>query len=154
MPFSPASAFPNWRRYCFNNTGFADRAAALLIVLNPNENGDFRLRVSLFDQVTQAFPTLILYDWEFPPSFRFADLNFFNFADKTAFVRVERGGLYQVGDRVILRDVLEAGSLGLSLDPLIQEEYNLNEITFLQDPLSTWADRVAGVQFDLQPPVV
>jgi hypothetical protein len=76
------------------------------------------------------------------------------FADKTAFVRVERGGLYQVGDRVILRDVLEAGSLGLSLDPLIQEEYNLNEITFLQDPPSTWADRVAGVQFDLQPPVV
>lgn len=45
-----------------NMVGFADRAAAVNIILNPNADGGFRLRVSLFDRVGQAIPNLILYD--------------------------------------------------------------------------------------------
>jgi len=125
-----------------NGNNFADKAAAVLIVTNPNQNGSFRLRVSLYDQVGQEFPTLILYDWEFPPSLRFADLNLFHFADRAAFIRVEQGPNYINGDRIILWDALETGkntqSYGIG-------EYDLN--------IDNFADKAAGVEFDLQPPV-
>lgn len=136
-------------RVLFNNEGFADKAAAVLIVTNPNPDGSFRLRVQLFDQVQQEFPTLILYDWEFPPSLRFADLNLFVFADKAAFVRIETGSNFRNGDRIILWDALESGSRTITLEP---GNFDLNDIIHTE-PGGTWADRVAAIEFDLQSPV-
>ena len=49
-----------------NLVGFADKAAAAKIVLNPNEDGAFRLRIQLFDEVNRRVPHLLLYDWQFP----------------------------------------------------------------------------------------
>jgi len=134
-------------RVIFNNAGFADRTAAVLIVTNPNQDGGFRLRVKLLDRVGQEFPTLILYNWEFPPRLRFADLNLFNFADKTAFIQVERGPNFRDGDRIILWDELKAGTITQTLEP---GDFDLNTLVHSD---GNWADKVAAIEFDLQPPV-
>jgi hypothetical protein len=128
----------------FNNGGFADKAAAVVFVFNPNPTGGYRLRVSLYDSaVATQFPTLVLYDWEQPnkSEFDFVDLNPFHFADKAAAIRVESGPDYRVGDRVILLDAGKIGEEGRSFEPS-GELIDLNS--------SSFADKAAGVQFDLQ----
>lgn len=125
-----------------NAVDFADKAAAVQIVHNPHRSGSYRLRVSLYDRVGQRLPNLILYDWEFVPNQRIADLNLFHFADKAAFIRVERGPGYRRGDRILLWDSLRAGSRTQSYGP---GAWDLNR--------DGWADKAAAVEFDLQPPV-
>jgi hypothetical protein len=125
-----------------NVVNFADKAAAVEIVRNPSPSGRFRLRVILFDRSGQRSPNLVLYDWEFVPNQRIADLNLFAFADKAAFIRVERGPGYRRGDRILLWDSLRAGSRTQSYGP---GTWDLNR--------DGWADRAAAVEFDLQPPV-
>jgi hypothetical protein len=85
-----------------NVVGFADKAAAVKIILNANPNGGFRLRISLFDRVGQTTPNLVFYDFEFVPHETLIDLNRFHFADKAAFVRVERGPNFRQGDRIFV----------------------------------------------------
>lgn len=122
-----------------NELSFADKAAAVKIVSNPNDDGGYRLRVLLYDRVGQQVPHLILYDWEFGPPQKFADLNLFHFADKAAFIRVERGPNYRRGDRIHLWDRLRLPTDKLSLEP---GAYDLNA--------NNWADKAAGVEFDLE----
>jgi hypothetical protein len=126
-----------------NAIGFADKAAAVKVVLNPNSTGGFRLRVSLFDRVGQTIPNLILYDFEFPPHIALADLNRFHFADKAAFVRVKRGPDFRQGDRVVLRDTVQAGGGSFTIEPATGPvvEVDLNAVAF--------ADRAAAVEFEL-----
>jgi hypothetical protein len=145
----------------FDNHGFADRAEAILIVTNPNPDSSFRLRVSLYDQVGQQLPSLVFYDWEYPAVVRLTDLDLFHFANKAAFIRVERGPTYQEGDRIILWETLEHGSRTQALEP---GNYDLNQIMLLEKrrrgwrsfirERKCWADTVAGIELDLQPQVV
>lgn len=126
-----------------NRIDFADKAAAVQIVTNSDPNGGFRLRVLLYNSPEQTeIPDLVLYDWEFPPSVRFADLNLFGYADTVAYIRVQKGPNYKSGDRIFLWDSLESGSDSMAYEP---GDYDLN--------VDGWADKAAGVEFDLQPPV-
>jgi hypothetical protein len=124
-----------------NKLDFADKAAAIYFIINPNPRGEFRLRVLLYDTVDQEFPNLILYDWEFQPSYGFVDLNLFNFADKTARVIVEKGPNYKDGDRILLWDSTNKDR-GRSQD--IDPRYgpvDLNRLNF--------ADKAEAVEFIL-----
>ncbi len=145
----------------FDHRGFADRAEAVLIVTNPHLDSRYRLRISLYDQVGQKFPSLIFYDWEYPRELRLADLNRFHFANKTALIRIEEGPGYQPGDRVILRETLVHGSRTQTLEP---GEYDLSQVMLLETRSSgswslvrerkCWADTLAGFELDLQPRVI
>ena len=144
----------------FNAQGFADRAAAVLIVTNPNPDSSFRLRISLYDQVGQKLPSLIFYDWEYAPDVQLADLNHFHFANKAAFIRIEKGPNYQAGDQVILWETLARDSRTHQLDPgdydlkrLMLEESGAGSWSFIQDRKS-WAKTVSGLELDLQPRVI
>jgi hypothetical protein len=145
----------------FDDRGFADRASAVLIVTNPNPDSSFRLRVSLYDQVGQKYPSLVFYDWEYPRGYRQANLNHFHFANKTALIRIERGPAYQPSDRVILRESLQHGSGSLTLEP---GDYDLCQLMWLEEKRSDlqpviperkcWSETVAGIELDLHPRVV
>lgn len=142
----------------FDDRGFADRASAILILTNPNPDSSFRLRLSLYDRVGQKYPSLVFYDWEYPADLHLADLNQFHFANKTAFIRIERGPAYEYGDRAILRESLEHGGRCLTLEP---GEYNLCQLMLLENirpdawsfihPKKCWAETVVGIELKLQP---
>lgn len=121
-----------------NGAGFADRAAAAKIILNPNADGSYRLRVNLYDTVGQPddCPSLILYDWEFAMKGNLADLNRSCFADKAAKVIVDAGPGLQPGDFVNLRDQVGA-SAGVRVEP--GRSVNLNDYKV--------ADKAAAVSF-------
>jgi hypothetical protein len=124
-----------------NQVGFADRAAALKMILNPNPTGGFRLRVELFDRFGQRPPDLVLYDWQYPPEEGPADLNFYHFADRTAFVILERGPDFREGDTVFLQDTVD-GENELEIRPSQQKTpIDLNTENF--------ADKAAAVRFEL-----
>jgi hypothetical protein len=125
-----------------NVVGFADKAAAVKIILNPNSNGGFRLQISFFDRVGQTIPNLVFYDFEFVPHETLVDLNRFHFADKAAFVRVERGPDFRQGDRILLLDTVQGGGATFPIEPTTEPtiEVNLNDVEF--------ADRAAAVRFD------
>ncbi len=124
-----------------NRLRFADKTAAVKIILNPDPLGRFRLRVSLFDRVDQRTPNFVLYDFEFPPEGGPADLHLFEFDDKAAFVILERGPDFQSGDRIILQDTVEAGGRELSIVSTgEQTEVDLNTRGF--------ADRAAALRFE------
>ncbi|HEY4033181.1 MAG TPA: hypothetical protein VGL94_04370 [Ktedonobacteraceae bacterium] len=119
----------------YNGGGFADKAAAAKFVLNPNLDGSWRLRVLLYDQVNQDYPSLIIYDWESPIDVPF-DLNPLHFADKAARAIVQTGPAYQVGDHVDLLDEVNQPTDSLTLDI---GDVNLNSLG--------WADKAAAVMF-------
>jgi hypothetical protein len=137
----------------FNDRGFADKAAAVEIILNPDPTGGYRLRVQLFDTVPQQLPSLVLYEFEFDApgglidpngeGTRFADLNQFHFADKTARIIVETGPNFQDGDRVRLWDAIQPGTNKLDIEPTEGDGIDLNGMG--------WADRAAGIQFMFAP---
>ncbi len=57
----------------FNNGHFADRAAAISIILNPMEQPHetgrwYSKRIALYDHADQVAPSLVFYDWQFPNS--------------------------------------------------------------------------------------
>ena len=144
----------------FNEQGLAERAEAVLIVTNPNVDSSYRLRVSLYAQVGQKIPSLILYDWEYPSGGRLADLNCFHFANKAAFIRVERGPAYQEGDRVILRETVASGSQTYALEP---GDYNLTgllveESKDVSRPIvhgrKYCAETVVALELELQPRII
>ncbi len=144
----------------FDKQGFADRAAAILIVTNPHSDSRYRLRVNLYDQVGQKYPSLVFYDWEYPRGFRLADLNLFHFANKIAFIRIEPGPAYQPGDRVILRESLAQGTRSLVLEP---GQYDLGQLMVMEqksDPWpfirehKCWAETVTGIELDLKPRLI
>jgi hypothetical protein len=125
-----------------NLVGFADKAAAAKIVLNPHEDGAFRLRIQLFDEVNRRVPHLVLYDWQFPPEEGPADLNTFHFADKAAFVILDRGPAFVDGDTVVLQDKVGGGSEELSIPSEgPTTEVDLNTKNF--------ADKAAALRFAL-----
>jgi len=129
----------------FNNRGFDDRAAGVEFVRNPNSDGSFRLRVRLYDKIPAksdlAYPTLVLYDWEFPSG---ADLNYFHFADRTAYIKIEKGPKYVKGDTVTLQDSQSSKSSKLVLDPEKNNGlYDLHTYNF--------ADKAARVEFTVVP---
>lgn len=143
-----------------NEHGFAERAAAILFVTNPNVDSSYRLRLCLYSQVGQKIPSIVLYDWECTPGEYLADLNCFNFANRADFIRIEPGPGYQPGDRVVLREALAAGSRSYALEP---GEYDLTrfmveERTEVGQPLihtrKLWADMMAAIEFELQPTIV
>ena len=122
--------------------GFADEAAAAKIVLNPNVDGAFRLRIQLFDEVNRRVPHLLLYDWQFPPEEGPADLNTFHFADKAAFVILDRGPAFGDGDTVVLQDKVGGGSEELRIPSEgPTTEVDLNTKNF--------ADKAAALRFEL-----
>lgn len=139
----------------FNNRGFADRAAAVEIILNPDLAGGYRLRVQLFDTVPQQLPTLVIYDFEFtrPGDFidpngegtGFADLNQFHFADKTARIIVDKGPNWRDGDRIRVWDEIRAGATRFDIEPTVGNGIDLNRFE------GGFADKIAGVQFMLEP---
>jgi len=144
----------------FNEHGFAERAEAVLIVTNPNVDSSYRLRVSLYAQVGQKIPSLILYDWEYPLGGHLADLNCFHFAHKTAFIRIERGPAYQEGDRVILREALVPGSRTHALEPGDYDltRFMVEERRDVAQPIvrerKAWAETVAALELELQPGII
>jgi len=136
----------------FNNRGFADRAAAAKFITHPNIDGGYRLRVRLFDRESpgykQNYPTLIFYDWQVDLDNPKIDLNKFNFADKTAYIIVEKGPKYQKGDRIILHDHSAKSSIKLILEPDETKKrtaFNLNSLDY------TFADKAAILEFSLVP---
>jgi hypothetical protein len=144
----------------FDKRGFADRAAAVLIVTNPHRDSRYRLRVTLFDQADQKYPSLVFYDWEYPRGFRQADLNLFHFANRTAFIRIEPGPAYRPGDRVVLRESLAQGTRSLALEP---GEYDLGQLMVLEQTTDAWsfirehkywAETVTALELDLKPRVI
>ena len=144
----------------FNEHGFAERTEAVLIVTNPNLDSSYRLRVSLYAQVGQKIPSLILYDWEYLRAERLADLNCFHFANKTALIRVEGGPAYQAGDRVILREGLASDSRSYTLE---LGDYDLTRLLVEEskDPTrpivgerKSWAESLAALELELRPRVV
>jgi hypothetical protein len=144
----------------FNEHGFAERPEAILIVANPNLDSSFRLRLSLYAQVGQRLPSLVLYDWECPPETGLADLECFHFAHQAAFIRVERGPAYRAGDRVILRETPAAEGQSYALEP---GDYDLSELRFepgwsgevwLVGARKSWAEAVTAIELALQPQVV
>lgn len=144
----------------FNEHGFADRAEAVLIVTNPNVDSSYRLRVNLYAQMGQKIPSLILYDWECPLGEHLADLNCFHFANKAAFIRVERGPAYQEGDHVILREAVAAGARSHALEPgdydltrfLVEE--GRDEAQPVVRPRKSWAETIAAIELELQPRII
>jgi hypothetical protein len=125
-----------------NLVGLAVKAAAAKIVLNPNEDGAFRLRIQLFNEVNRRVPNLVLYDWQFPPEEGPADLNTFHFADKTAFVIIDRGPTFVDGDTVVLQNKVGGGSEELSIPSEgPTTEVDLNTKNF--------ADEAAALRFEL-----
>ena len=114
----------------FRDQGFANRAEALLFVTNPNPDCSFRLRVSLYDQVRQQLPSLVFYDWEYPPGLGSIDLNLFHFAHKVALVCIERGPAYQTGDKVLLWAVMEPKAQALALEP---GDHDLTQIILVEE---------------------
>jgi hypothetical protein len=144
----------------FNEHGFAERTKAVLIVTNPNVDSSYRLRVSLYAQVGQKIPSLLLYDWECPQGGRLADLECFHFAHKVAFIRVEKGPAYQSGDRIILREALTTGPRSYALEP---GDYDLNRFMIearrdVSWPIvwerKSWAESLAAIELDLRPQVI
>lgn len=140
----------------FDNHGFAGRTEAVLIVTNPNLNNGFRLRLSLYDQVGQKLPSLIFYDWEYPQGVGPTDLNLFHFANKAAFIRLEKGPDYQPGDRVILWEALKRDARIYALEP---GDYDLTQLRLTESEAGrqhlvreskNWADTVAGIELELQ----
>jgi hypothetical protein len=144
----------------FNEHGFAERAEAVLIVTNPDVDSSHRLRVSLYAQVGQKIPSLILYDWECPQSTHLADLNCFHFAHKTAFIRIERGPTYQARDRVILREALGPSSQTHALEPSDYDltRFMVEESRDVAQPIvrerKAWAETVAALELELQPGII
>jgi hypothetical protein len=124
-----------------NRVGFADKAAAVKMVLNPNPLGGFRLRVQLFDRVDQRTPNIVLYDWQFPPEEGPADLNSYHFADKGAFVILERGPNFQEGDSIFLQDTVD----GENEIEIVPEE----ELTEVDLKTRNFADKAAALRFKL-----
>jgi hypothetical protein len=144
----------------FNEHGFAERAEAVLIVTNPNVDSSYRLRVSLYAQVGQKIPSLILYDWEYPLSGHLADLNCFHFAHKAALIRIETGPAYQAGDRVVLREAPTTGSRSYALDP---GDYDLTRLMVeerrdvwpgIVGEKKAWAEITAVIELELQPNII
>ncbi len=133
----------------FNDKGFDDRAAGIQVVRNPNADGSFRLRLRLYDKQPgnasyhQKHPTLVLYDWEFPPSNPEVDLNAFHLADKISTIILDKGPDYREGDHITLYD--NRGSTGAirTLEGPSPEDvskvYHLNRIGF--------ADKTAVIKF-------
>jgi hypothetical protein len=84
----------------------------------------------------------VLYDWQFPPEEGPADLNTFHFADKAAFVIIDRGPAFVDGDTVLLQDKVGGGGEELFIpsdEPTT--EVNLNTKNF--------ADKAAALRFAL-----
>jgi hypothetical protein len=134
-------------RINLNNKGFADRVAAVSIKTNPNQDGSFRLRVRLYDKVPStteqmSYPILILYDWEVSLNNPIKDLNQFHFADKAAYIFIEKGSSYHQGDKVVLLDSISNNSRVISLEP---GNYDLNSYDL------QFADKAAAIKFDLIP---
>lgn len=141
----------------FDHHGFAGRAEAVVVVTNPNPDSSYRLRMSLYDQVGQLWPSLIFYDWEYPADEPIADLSQFHFEQKAAFIRVEAGPAYQPGDRVILRESRGTDTPSQALEP---GDYDLTEWLLPvaevspwqpHNPRQSWAEMVVAVELDLQP---
>jgi hypothetical protein len=144
----------------FDEHGFAERAEAVLLVTNPNIDSSYRLRVSLYAQVGQNIPSLLLYDWECSPRTHLADLECFHFAHKVAFIRVERGPAYQAGDRVILHEALTTGSQSYALEPgdydltqFMVEESREVALPIIQAKKS-WAESLAAIELEFQPKII
>jgi hypothetical protein len=124
-----------------NNLGFADRAAGVQFVLNPGSG--YRVRIDLYDTITQPYPNLSLYEWQ-QASSGLIDLNPLHFADKTARAVVTYGGLRVVGDHVRLLDtVVTVNTDMVDVDPAVHADVDLNQLGF--------ADRAAAVEFILNP---
>ena len=96
-----------------NSGNFADRAAALAFVLNPNADGAFRLRVRLYDTLQQAdeLPSLVLYDWQADGN-QVVDLQPFFFVRKAAKVGVDMMPGVEAGPHVgvFLQEILNVDS--------------------------------------------
>jgi hypothetical protein len=144
----------------FDERGFAERAEAVLIVANPNLDSSYRLRLSFYTQPGQHIPSLVLYDWEYSQDRHLADLNYFHFANKAAFIRIEKGPAYREGDRIILREALTSDAESYALEP---GDYDLTRFMVVerQDvsrPLvrarKSWAETLAAIELDLRPGIV
>jgi hypothetical protein len=144
----------------FDERGFAERAEAVLIVTNPNLDSSYRLRVSLYPQMDQKIPSLLLYDWEYSQEGFLTDLEQFHCAHKVAFIRVEPGPTYQAGDRVILREAPAVGSRSYALEP---GDYDLTRFMVeegreVAQPLirsqKSWAETLAAIELQFQPTVI
>jgi hypothetical protein len=84
----------------------------------------------------------VLYDWQFPPEEGPADLNTFHFADRAAFVIIDRGSAFVEGDEVVLQDKVGGGSKELRIPSEgSTTEVNLNTKNF--------ADKAAALRFEL-----
>lgn len=144
----------------FNDHSFAERPEAVLIVTNPNVDSSYRLRVSLYAQVGQNIPSLLLYDWECPQGGRLADLECFHFAHKVALIRVEPGPAYEVGDRVVLREALTTGSRSYALEPGDYDltRFMVEESREVAQPIiqarKSWAESLAAIELEFQPKVI
>jgi hypothetical protein len=124
-----------------NRVGFADKTAALKFILNPNPTGGFRLRVQLFDRFDQRIPNIILYDWQYPPEEGPADLNSYHFADKAAFVILQRGPNFQEGDSISLQDTVD-GDNEFPIEPQ-------GETTEVDLDTGNFANKAAALRFEL-----
>src|SRR5512144_2367763 len=118
------------------------------MLLNPGNS--FRIRVSLFDKVEQSVPNIVLYDWQYPPEAGPADLNTYFFADKTAFLILDRGPASTGNERIVLQDVV--GGFGGGGELEIRPEAQTTRVDLNLVPIvtgGTWADKVAGIRFEL-----
>jgi hypothetical protein len=144
----------------FDEQGFTERAEAVLIVPNPNIDSSYRLRVSLYAEVGQKIPSLVLYDWEYPLSECLADLNYFHFANKAAFIRVERGPAYQEGDRIVLRGAPTTDARSYALEPGDYDltHFMIEERRDVSRPVvrarKCWAETLIAIGLELQPRVI
>ncbi len=144
----------------FNKDGFAERAKAVLLITNPDVGGNYRLRVSLYAQVGQKIPSLLLYDWECPKRGLLADLEWFHFAHRVAFIRVEKGPAYQAGDRIILREAPATGCRSYMLEPgdydltrfMVEESREVRRSIIRER--KSWAENLAALELNLQPQII
>lgn len=106
--------------------------------LDSNTNGNFRLRVFLYDTIDQPYPNLIFDDSQ-GFLYNFVNLNNYDFADKIAWISIEKGRQYRQGDEITLYDAVYdnyGAEDAISLPP---GDYDLNDFN--------WADRMAGFAF-------
>ena len=118
-----------------HRVNFDDKAAAAKFVYNRYRNGQWRLRVQLFDTVPQVYPSLIIYDWEGDMNVPI-DLNPFHFADKAAKARVDRGPAYKDCDQVDLLDAVRQPTLTQTLETGTTNLHRWN-----------WDDKAAAIMF-------
>jgi hypothetical protein len=105
-----------------------------------NGDGNYRLRVLLYDTVDQRLPDYIFDDNE-GWLYGFVNLNNYDFADKTARIVIEKGPYYRQGDKITLYDAVNVNSGDPSEEAisLLPGDYDLNDFN--------WADRAAGLEF-------